>query len=110
MGLQFGRRERRVVPHFTTTMEQHDSENSGEGAQKPRTRRRASRYLGIDLPEWEDEHRAPAVDEKQVDALLDGRLEREEFRRIAALIWRFRSWAEAYCRLATERDRPPAGE
>lgn len=53
----------------------------------------------------------PPVEEERIGALLEGRLEREEFRRIADLILRFRSWAEAYCRLGQERDRrpPPVG-
>lgn len=91
-------------------MERPEPESSGETPRKRRKRRQPLRAFGVVLPEWEDERTAPPVEEERIGALLEARLGREEFRRVADLILRFRSWAEAYCRLGAERDRrPPTG-
>jgi len=62
-----------------------------------------SAELGITLPKWADESEAPPVDEAALRASLGRQLEENDEKRIALLIFRFRSWAEAYCRLSLER-------
>jgi hypothetical protein len=83
-------------------MEQDESHNPPERDVKRRLRQRRqlSRKLGVDLPEWEDEGTAPAVDEAAIQGMLERTASQEEQQRVCQLIWRFRSWAEAYCRLS----------
>jgi hypothetical protein len=89
-------------------MERPDPENSGENVRE-RRRRQPLRDFGLILPEWEDEGLAPPVEGERIGDLLEGGLGSEEFRRIADLILRFRSWAGAHCRLGRGRDRRPEG-
>jgi hypothetical protein len=90
-------------------MERPEPENNGEKPRKRQKRRQPLRSLGIELPEWLDDSLAPPVEEDRIGAMLEGQIDREERRRLAWLIFRFRSWAAAYCRLGLERNRrPPA--
>lgn len=84
-------------------MERPDTPTSGTSPRRCK-RRQALRAIGIELPEWEDERMAPALDEEELRRLVEGRAEENERHRIAGLILRFRSWAEAYCRLAANGD------
>ena len=60
--------------------------------------------FGIRISEWGDEREAPPVDEGQLRALQEGRLDKETDVRLTWLILTFRSWAAAYCHLGLERD------
>src|SRR5438309_743172 len=93
-------------------MEQSDPWNPSEKElrRRRRARRERSRKLGIELPEWEDERQAPPVDEGAIEALLDGRIDQERLGEVARLILRFRSWAEAYCRLGLQPRCPPTAD
>lgn len=99
-----------MVLHSLPTLENPNPENGDENAPAPRRRRQPLRDLGIVFPEWEDERTAPPVDEALIGSLLDRRLDRDETRRVIDLILHFRSWAQAYARLGSERDRRDAAD
>ena len=69
-----------------------------------RQRRRLSQALGIKLPEIGDERDAPPVEEEELRAFVEKRLSAEAQRRIDDLIWRFHSWAVAYCKILKWRE------
>jgi len=69
-------------------------------------RRRLSEKLGVDLPQWEDESRAPAVNEGAIRGMLDRTHDDAEQDRIMGLVLRFRSWAEVYCQLGSSGSQP----
>lgn len=88
-------------------LERSDHENPGESDRIRRMnkeRRKLSRDLGIDLPLWQDEAKAPPIDEDLIEAVLRKQFRGAEGERVARLIFEFRSWAEAYCRVAKRRE------
>ena len=74
-----------------------------EIARRMRSRQRCSRRLGFPLPQWLPEESAPPVDVELLQGLYAGELDDATEREVVMRIWKYRSWAEAQCRMALER-------
>ena len=88
---------------------ERDPWSPGRSELVPREKRRRElvQELGLPLPEWEDETTAPPINHAEIADLFDGKLEPNRTSEITVLIFRFRSWAEAYCREGLTRRTNP---
>ena len=76
-----------------------------EPEREERRRRMWLKDFGVPPPPWEDEARAPPLDGKAVEdlrAFARDELPKPEFRRIADLIMRFRSWCDKFAEIHHE--------
>ena len=94
--------------HLTSENSSISGAENTDDARRDARRRAALAELGFRAPDWEDESKAPPVDElaeQKLRTLVRNELSADEELEIHGLIVRFRSWADARLRIGAEEIR-----